>query len=99
MEIAAVVLVSIVLIVREVLNYRQINKLQELLKAKNLGEYYVNKKESPTEENILEKENPNEIDLTQAFSFKMPESFNLEIEGEEGTKRIKIYPDGTEVKE
>lgn len=98
MELFAILILALVFIIREVLNYRQVKTLQELLKARNLGEYYV-KKEGSVEENKLVDEDPNEVDLTQAFSFKMPSSFNLEIEGEEGTRRIKIYPDGTEVKE
>lgn len=36
----------------------------------------------------------NEISLIDTPFFKLPEEFQVQFEGEEGTKRIKILPDG-----
>ena len=40
------------------------------------------------------KEDPNTVDLSSAFEFKLPEELKLEVEGIEGTRTIKILPDG-----
>lgn len=40
------------------------------------------------------KPEENTINLADAHHFKFPDEFNLEIEGQEGTRKIKIFPDG-----
>ena len=40
------------------------------------------------------KDEPNTIPLNETSSFKFPAEFNLETEGEEGIRKIKIFPDG-----
>lgn len=40
------------------------------------------------------KQEPNTIPLSDLQTFKFPSEFNLEFEGQEGTQKIKIFPDG-----
>jgi hypothetical protein len=40
------------------------------------------------------KPEENTISLADAFHFDFPKEFNLQVEGQEGTRKIKIFPDG-----
>jgi len=40
------------------------------------------------------KPEENTINLADAFHFDFPKEFNLQVEGQEGTKKMKIFPDG-----
>ena len=40
------------------------------------------------------KPEENTISLAEAFHFDFPKEFNLQVEGQEGTRKIKIFPDG-----
>jgi hypothetical protein len=53
------------------------------------------KSEPVAKEDVNEfKDDPNTIPLSETSSFKFPSEFNLETEGEEGIRKIKIFPDG-----
>jgi len=44
--------------------------------------------------NTMNKEDPNTIDLGMVQNFDIPKDINVEFEGMEGIKKIKIFPDG-----
>ena len=46
------------------------------------------------EVNTVAKEEPNTIDLGMAQAFDIPKDINVEFEGMDGIKKIKIFPDG-----
>ena len=46
----------------------------------------------PNEMNV--KVDKNEIDLQNATHFRFPEDLNVAVEGQEGTQKMKIFPDG-----
>jgi hypothetical protein len=52
------------------------------------------KNETPKSEPNEIKAEENTINLADAHHFKFPDEFNLEIEGQEGARKIKIFPDG-----
>jgi hypothetical protein len=84
---------------------RQLKTLLEMTAKTNFHENDYTKKDSKATADKIKGE-PNEIkaeennfDLANAPHFEFPKGdFNLEVEGEEATRKIKIMPDGTEEK-
>jgi len=94
-EFGIILVLAVLFVVRELLNYFQTRKLEELLKARDLSEFYSGKKKKSVGKNPIAKEEPNEIPLDETRPFTLPKEFNLEIEGEEEPRKIRIFPDGT----
>lgn len=49
--------------------------------------------------NVVEQPNEfkpeeNTINLAEAFHFDFPKEFNLQVEGQDGLRKMKIFPDG-----
>jgi len=97
--VALIVTFGVVIIAFMVIQYLQGKRMQDLLKARDLPEFYkVNKKKGqslPTDPNRIAKEEPNEIDLTDDKLFVLPEEFKVQFEGEEETRDIRIFRDGS----
>jgi len=95
--VAITVTVGAVLIAMMVIQYLQSKRMQDLLKARDLPEFYkVNKKKGlPTDPNKIAREEPNEIDLTDDKLFVLPDEFKVQFEGEEETRDIRIFRDGS----
>jgi hypothetical protein len=84
---------------------RRLKTLLELIGKTNFHENDYTKAESKATKEKVQgapneiKADENQFDLASAPHFAFPKGeFNLEVEGEEGTRKIKILPDGTEEK-
>jgi hypothetical protein len=71
--------------------YHDVNALMELIYARNTAE----KRETRVidQPNDIKPEE-NTINLQEVDHFEFPKEFNLQVEGEEHLKKIKIFPDG-----
>jgi hypothetical protein len=49
------------ILIREIMHYRQVNKLQEMLKTNDLREYYSVKKDKKNSNKLNSEEEPNKI--------------------------------------
>jgi hypothetical protein len=58
-----------------------------------LGEPPSVKEQVAVDDNQI-KEEENLVDLQDALNWKLPNEFNLQIQGEDGLRKIKILPDG-----
>ena len=84
---------------------RRLKSLLELTAKANFHENDYARRESKASPDKVAGE-PNEIkteennfDLASAAHFNFPKGdFNLEVEGEEGVRKVKVLPDGTEEK-
>lgn len=108
MDIDKVLDLVILVLGKENVNRVQRKRLRTLLELATRTDYHENdytKRESKATKDKVQGE-PNEIkteenayDLGNAPHFDIPKGeFNLEVEGEEGVRKIKILPDGTEEK-
>jgi hypothetical protein len=84
---------------------RRLKTLLEMTAKTNFHENDYTKKESKAVPDKVQgtpneiKTEENNFDLASAPHFDFPKGvFNLEVEGEEGVRKIKILPDGTEEK-
>jgi hypothetical protein len=75
--------------------YFHIQRLETMVKARDLPEYYrtVKKKELLEDPNTIAEEEENEILLDDSRPFDLPADFQLEREGEPGSQKIHIYKD------
>lgn len=87
----------IILIVgKENVDREKRSNLRALLESALSGKVH---ERPPDKEDVNEfKDEPNTIPLTETGSFKFPSEFNLEVEGEEAIRKIKIFPDGVSEK-
>lgn len=78
--------------VREFMYWRQLQKLEELLKARDLHEYYKGNKSATVHDgNKIMKEEPNTIQLDDKHPFDMPADMKVEWEDENAVQQVKIY--------
>lgn len=78
--------------VREYMYWKQITKLQELTKAKDLQEYYKGNKSNTVHDGnkVMREEEPNTIQMDESKPFDMPDDMKIDW-GNEGVQKIKIY--------
>ena len=81
--------------VREYLFSKQLGKLQELTKAKDLFEYYRGNKSNTVNDTNkgkdgIAKEEPNTIEMSDTEHFKLPDDMKVQW-NDESTQNIKIY--------
>lgn len=82
--------------VREYMYWKQISKLQELTKAKDLYEYYKGNKSNTVHDTNkgkdgIMKEEPNSIELDDSHPFDLPSDMKVQWEDESKIQQIKIY--------
>lgn len=98
MNIESVILVIVFLAysaVREYLVWKQVMRLEELTKAKDLHEYYRGNKSNTVHDtnrgkNGIAAEEPNLIELDESTPFTLPD--DMKVQWDEGkSQTIKIY--------
>lgn len=77
--------------VREFIYWKHTQRLEELLKARDLRDYHVSKGEAVTPNEIKDEVEANTIQLSEQSHFELPDDMKVEWEDTSAIQQVKIY--------